>query len=160
MDVEIRPITTDEFEAYLVALEVAFSARVEEGDLDRERSVAIPERFLAAWDGDRIVAGAFNVVKGGRLYGRTWGCDAQVQFLHFEVCYYAAIETCIQQGWTAFEPGHGGGHKYRRGFRPIVTRSSHRLADPRLHEALRRYTLEETAEVEARIEELTSAREA
>ena len=47
MDVEIRPITPDEFEAYLVALEVAFSARVEEGDLDRELSVAIPERFLA-----------------------------------------------------------------------------------------------------------------
>jgi predicted N-acyltransferase len=115
---------------------------------------------VTAWDGDRIVAGAFNVVKGGRLYGRTWGCDTQVPFLHFEVCYYAAIEACIRQGWTTFEPGHGGGHKYRRGFRPIVTRSSHRLADPRLHEALRRYTLEETAEVEARIEELTSTREA
>jgi GNAT superfamily N-acetyltransferase len=52
-DVEIRPITPDQFEAYLVALEVAFSARVEEGDLDRERSVAILKRFLAAWD-DRI----------------------------------------------------------------------------------------------------------
>ena len=69
MDVEIRPIKDDEFEAYLVALEVAFSARVEDGDLDRERSVAIPERFLAAWDGDRIVGGAASLPKQMTLPG-------------------------------------------------------------------------------------------
>jgi predicted N-acyltransferase len=111
---------------------------------------------VTAWDGDHIVGGAFNVVKYGRLYGRTWGCDEQVRFLHFEVCYYRAIEDCIANGWSAFEPGHGGGHKYRRGFRPVLTRSNHHLRDPRLHEALRRYTAEEAAAVVEQVGALTA----
>jgi predicted N-acyltransferase len=115
---------------------------------------------VTAWDGDRIVGGAFNVVKGGRLYGRTWGCDEQVQFLHFEVCYYRAIEDCIARGWSTFEPGHGGGHKYRRGFRPVLTRSNHKLRDPRLHEALRRYTADESAAVVAQVGALSLQEEA
>lgn len=61
MDVRIRPITHDELEAYGVALEVAFSGRLEEGDLDRERLIAIPDRYLAAFDGDRIVGGAASL---------------------------------------------------------------------------------------------------
>lgn len=111
---------------------------------------------VVARDGSRIVGGAFNVLKGDRLYGRYWGCSEEIRFLHFEVCYYKAIEDCIERGLAVFEPGHGGGQKYRRGFLPTLTRSSHRLADPRLHEALRRYTEEEAAEVRAQAEVLTS----
>jgi predicted acetyltransferase len=69
VDIEIRPITEDEFESYLEALEVAFSARVEEGDVERERSVVVHDRFLAAWDGDRIVGGAASVPKQMTLPG-------------------------------------------------------------------------------------------
>lgn len=110
---------------------------------------------VVARDGDRIIGGAFNVLKGDRLYGRYWGASDAVRFLHFEVCYYRAIEDCIARGVQVFEPGHGGGQKYRRGFVPTVTRSSHRLADPRLHDALRRYTAEEAAAVEAEAGALT-----
>ena len=109
---------------------------------------------VVARDGDRMVAGAFNVLKGDRLYGRYWGTDDNVRFLHFEVCYYRAIEDCIARGVGTFEPGHGGGHKYRRGFVPTITYSNHRLADPRLHEALRRYSVEEAAAVRREVEVL------
>jgi predicted acetyltransferase len=87
MDIEIRPIKDDEFEAYLVALEVAFSARVEDGDLERERSVGIPERFLAALDGDRIVGGAASLPKqmtlpGGRIATTAFVTAVGVQPTH------------------------------------------------------------------------------
>ena len=108
---------------------------------------------VVARDGDRIVAGTFNVLKGDRLYGRYWGADEAVRFLHFEVCYYRAIEDAIERGLATFEPGHGGGHKYRRGFRPTITRSSHRLADPRLHDAFGRYCAEEAAHVRRELSE-------
>lgn len=110
--------------------------------------------LVTAWDGDRIVAGAFNVVKGERLYGRYWGAVEDVRFLHFEVCYYQAVEECIRRGIRVFEPGHGGGHKYRRGFEPTVTWSSHWLADPRLHRGLAQYAQEEAQHVLKQVESL------
>jgi uncharacterized protein len=109
---------------------------------------------VVARDGQRLLGGAFNVLKGDRLYGRYWGADANVKFLHFEVCYYKAIEDCIERGVQVFEPGHGGGHKYRRGFAPVITWSNHRLVDPRLHVALERYTAEEAKTVRHNVEVL------
>lgn len=109
---------------------------------------------VIAWDGDRPVAGAFNVVKAGRLYGRHWGCTEQHKFLHFEVCYYQAIEYCIANGIEVFEPGHGGGHKYKRGFVPQMTYSSHWLKHPKLHEAFARFTEHERQVVAERVEGL------
>lgn len=111
---------------------------------------------VIAWNGDRPVAGAFNVIKGDRLYGRHWGAVEEHRFLHFEVCYYQAIEYCIRHGLHVFEPGHGGGHKYVRGFTPHTTYSSHWLAHPGLHDALARHTAGERAAVAARIRELTA----
>jgi uncharacterized protein len=109
---------------------------------------------VIARDGSRMLGGAFNVLKGKRLYGRYWGADAAVKFLHFEVCYYKAIEDCIARGVEVFEPGHGGGHKYRRGFEPVITWSNHRLVDPRLHTALDRYCAQESDAVRADVEAL------
>lgn len=108
--------------------------------------------LVTAWDGDHVVAGAFNVVKGDRLYGRYWGAVESVRFLHFEVCYYQAVEECIRRGIEVFEPGHGGGHKYRRGFEPTVTWSSHWLADKRLHRGLMQYSSEEAQHVLQQVE--------
>lgn len=106
-------------------------------------------RVLAvlAWDGPRCVAGAFDVFKGDRLYGRYWGCQEEVRFLHFEVCYHQGIEFCIERGLSVFEPGHGGEHKYRRGFLPEITWSSHRFSDPRLDRAFRDHATREAAAV-------------
>ncbi|MCB9674280.1 MAG: GNAT family N-acetyltransferase [Alphaproteobacteria bacterium] len=110
---------------------------------------------VIAWDGEKPVAGAFNVVKGDRLYGRHWGCTEEHRFLHFEVCYYQAIEYCIAHGLAVFEPGHGGGHKYKRGFVPQTTYSSHWFpGNADLHEGLARYTAQERAQVAARVRSL------
>lgn len=79
----------------------------------------------------RIVAGAFNLLGGDVLYGRYWGCDEPLPFLHFEVCYYLGIEACIERKLIRFEPGAGGEHKRARGFRPTMTHSAHLLREPR-----------------------------
>jgi predicted N-acyltransferase len=100
---------------------------------------AIVERYRdrLAWvvahdAGGRAVAGAFNVVKGTRLYGRYWGADVELPFLHFAVCYYEGIRFCIENGLDVFEPGAGGEHKRARGFVPTLTRSAHWIGDARL----------------------------
>jgi predicted N-acyltransferase len=103
--------------------------------------------LVLAHDGERPVAGTFNVIKGDRLYGRHWGAEENVKFLHFEVCYYQAIDECIRRGVQVFEPGHGGEHKGRRGFDPTLTRSSHWLAEPRLHAAFRDHATREAAAI-------------
>ena len=82
--------------------------------------------------GDEIVAGTFNVQKGDVIYGRYWGAFEDVRHLHFNVCYYAAIEHCIAHGITRFEPGAGGEFKHLRGFDARATESMHFLGDPRL----------------------------
>jgi predicted N-acyltransferase len=80
-----------------------------------------------------------------------------VPFLHFEVCYYQPIEYCLKHGLIAFEPGHGGGHKYPRGFEPRLCRSSHWLTEPRFDRAIRDYLRRERAAVLAQTEELLAA---
>ena len=68
----------------------------------------------------RDFAGAFNMLKNKRLYGRYWGCSEEVPFAHFEVCMYSPISWCIEHGVEVFEPGAGGEHKYERGFEPTT----------------------------------------
>jgi uncharacterized protein len=97
----------------------------------------------------RIVAGAFNVIGGRRLYGRYWGTRTEVPFLHFAVCYYAGIAHCVERGIDVFEPGAGGEHKKPRGFVPTLTHSAHWLADARLRGALGPWLERERARVEA-----------
>jgi uncharacterized protein len=111
--------------------------------------------YVIAWDGRTPIAGTFNVMKGKRLYGRYWGSTAAMKFLHFELCYYQPIDWCIEHGFDVFEPGHGGGHKYKRGFTPTTTWSSHLLADPRLHDGLSRFTAGEREHVAQQVRELT-----
>jgi predicted N-acyltransferase len=82
------------------------------------------------------IAGAFNLIGGGVLYGRYWGASEAHDFLHFEVCYYRGAEECIARGLRRFEPGAGGEHKLARGFEPTVTHSFHWLNDARLGRAV------------------------
>jgi len=102
----------------------------------------VAERFsdrlswvFAKRDG-KPIAGAFNVKKNGILYGRYWGADEELPFLHFNVCYYHGVDQCIAEGLKLFEPGAGGEHKRVRGFAPTLTHSAHYLVDPRLRRIL------------------------
>lgn len=99
--------------------------------------------FLVARRGDTIVAGTFNVRKHDVLYGRYWGAFEDLRYLHFNVCYYAAIDYCLREGITRFEPGAGGEFKHLRGFDARPTTSMHYLADPRLARAIRDYLTHE-----------------
>jgi predicted N-acyltransferase len=95
-----------------------------------------------------IVAGAFNVRKGSRLYGRYWGTRVDMPFLHFNVCYYHGIRYCIDHGIDVFEPGAGGEHKRARGFVPTLTHSAHWIESPRLRAILEPHVERERERVE------------
>jgi predicted N-acyltransferase len=88
--------------------------------------------WVVARERGAVVAGAFNVEKGQRLYGRYWGTFVDRPFLHFNVCYYHGIDRVIARGLEAFEPGAGGEHKRVRGFAPRVMSSVHHLESARL----------------------------
>ncbi len=107
--------------------------------------------IVAERDGEPI-AGTFNVQKGDALYGRYWGTERELRYLHFEVCYYAAIEHCIRRGIARFEPGAGGDYKQLRGFDATATYSLHFLADERLRAAVSRFLAQERAEAGEAIE--------
>jgi len=110
--------------------------------------------FILARRGDEVIAGTFNVRKGGVLYGRYWGTFEELRFLHFNVCYYAAIEHCMREGIERFEPGAGGEFKHLRGFDAQSTDSMHFLADRRLARAAADYLARERRAVERHIEHM------
>lgn len=107
--------------------------------------------IVQALDGERVIAATLNVRSPKRLYGRYWGCLEERRFLHFELCYYRAVEYCIERGLEVFEPGHGGGHKYVRGFRPTLCHSNHWLAEPRFRAAIEDFLKREGPAVRARV---------
>ncbi len=84
---------------------------------------------LAERDG-RTIAGAFNIIGADTLYGRYWGCVEEVPFLHFELCYYQAIDFALANGLVRVEAGAQGEHKLARGYRPTPTWSAHFIPDP------------------------------
>lgn len=98
--------------------------------------------ILAERDGQPI-AGALNFIGGDTLFGRNWGCLEDHPFLHFEVCYYQAIDFALARGLTRVEAGAQGGHKLARGYLPQRTRSFHWIAHEGFREAVDRYLQEE-----------------
>ncbi len=110
--------------------------------------------FVVARRGDEILAGTTNIVKGDAFYGRYWGALRPLRHLHFNVCYYRAIEWCIDSGVARFEPGAGGDYKFLRGFDAQPTYSAHFLADERLARAVERFLEAERAEAREVIETL------
>jgi predicted N-acyltransferase len=108
--------------------------------------------LIVAEQGGEPIAGTFNVQKGDALYGRYWGATRMVRHLHFNVCYYAAVEHCIEHGLARFEPGAGGEYKQMRGFDASPTWSSHYLSDPRLADAVKRFLERERIEAEGAID--------
>ena len=95
--------------------------------------------LVMAYHGKRPIAGALNFIGGDTLYGRNWGCLEQVPFLHFETCYYQAIDFAIARGLKVVEAGAQGEHKLARGYVPVKTVSFHHLAHPGLARAVKDY---------------------
>ena len=91
----------------------------------------------------RYIAGAINFIGGDTLYGRNWGCLEDHRFLHFEACYYQAIDFAIAHGLSRVEAGAQGAHKVARGYLPCPTYSAHWIRDPRLRAAVERYLEDE-----------------
>ena len=113
--------------------------------------------LVVAFDGEEAIAGALNFMGGNTLYGRYWGCTREVEFLHFETCYYQGIEYCIQQGIQRFDSGAQGEHKVARGFRPTLTYSAHWLQHTGFRQAVKRFLVEEGVGIKHYCDEMTKA---
>ena len=113
--------------------------------LTREFFEELARRFaphvclIFAERGSRVIAGTFNVQGTTALYGRYWGALEEERFLHFNVCYYSAIEHCIEKGLQRFEAGSGGSFKQLRGLEPEPTTSMHYIVDERFRRSVERH---------------------
>jgi uncharacterized protein len=109
--------------------------------------------FVADEDGVPI-ASALNFLGGDTLYGRYWGCVRHREFLHFELCYYQAIDLAIELGLVRVEAGAQGAHKLARGYAPVPTYSVHWIAHGGLRDAIGNFLARETPAMNDEIEEL------
>ncbi len=106
--------------------------------------------MMALHDGEPV-AGALNLAGRDTLYGRNWGCRGDWPFLHFELCYYRAIDFAIEHKLARVEAGAQGEHKIQRGYLPSETYSAHWIAHPGLRRAVAEFLVEERAEKQAQI---------
>ena len=114
-------------------------------------------RAIFARHDRNIVAGAICFEGNDTLYGRHWGCYQEYDSLHFEVCYYAGIDYCIQNGLQRFEPGAQGEHKIARGFLPTRTYSAHWIAHDLYRNAIRQHLFHETRALNDYYQQLISS---
>ncbi|MBV9862968.1 MAG: N-acetyltransferase [Alphaproteobacteria bacterium] len=110
--------------------------------------------LIMARRGREYVAGAFNLLGKDTIYGRNWGSYGDYKFLHFECCYYQAIEFAITHGLQRVEAGAQGPHKLQRGYLPVPTYSAHWLPDPGFRRAVAQFLAREREMVEHKIEHL------
>jgi predicted N-acyltransferase len=118
----------------------------------RDRILLVMAKRRGRW-----IAGAINFVGSDTLFGRHWGAVEHHPFLHFEVCYYQAIEYAIQHKLERVEAGAGGQHKITRGYLPVTTYSAHYIADPALRRAIAEFLKTERSHVASEIEEIAEA---
>lgn len=104
----------------------------------------------------RYMAGAINFIGSDCLFGRNWGCIEDHSFLHFEVCYYQAIEFAIKHGLSRVEAGAQGEHKLARGYLPCHTYSAHWIANDNFRDAVDNYLASERQHVDQEIDYLTA----
>ncbi|MEX0841725.1 MAG: GNAT family N-acetyltransferase [Xanthobacteraceae bacterium] len=121
------------------------------GEKMRDRILLIMAKRAGRW-----IAGAINFIGAGTLYGRHWGAIEHHPFLHFELCYYQAIDFAIRHGLARVEAGAPGEHKLARGYLPVTTYSAHFIADPALRRAVADYLQHERAYVAAAGAELAA----
>jgi len=107
-------------------------------------------------DSGQFVCGALNLIGTNALYGRTWGSLADYKYLHFEACYYRAMDFAIERGLRWVEAGAQGEHKIQRGYLPQATHSVHWIADPGFRAAVARFVEQERAMVSEDMAALTA----
>ena len=112
--------------------------------------------LVMAFRGDQAIAGALNLIGRDALYGRQWGALEEVPFLHFELCYYQAIDFAISRGLSRVEAGAQGQHKIARGYLPSPVYSAHFIADPALRAPVARYLDGERPAVAAEIDAISA----
>ena len=108
--------------------------------------------LLLAYRDGLPIAGALNFIGPDTLYGRYWGAIDEVPFLHFELCYYQAIEWAIEHGLGSVQAGAQGEHKVARGYEPVITRSAHFIPNPSFRNAVAEFLEAERAGVAAEAE--------
>lgn len=101
---------------------------------------------VAERDG-RPVAGALNLIGSDTLFGRNWGCTEEYKFLHFEACYYQAIDFAIERGMAKVEAGAQGQHKIQRGYLPVETYSNHLILDDGFRDAVEDFLARERRQI-------------
>ncbi|WP_295218374.1 GNAT family N-acetyltransferase [uncultured Brevundimonas sp.] len=111
--------------------------------------------LVMAFRGETPIAGALNFIGRDALYGRQWGTLEDVSFLHFELCYYQAIDLAISRGLSRVEAGAQGDHKIARGYLPSPVYSAHFIADPALRDPVARYLDGERPAVAAEMRAMT-----
>ncbi len=112
---------------------------------------SMPEQLMlisAHQDGQEIAAALF-FKNADTLFGRYWGCRSELQFLHFETCYYQGLDYAIEHGQRTFDSGAQGEHKIQRGFEPVTTYSNHWLAEPAFSRAVADFLQQEKPHIEA-----------
>ena len=122
------------------------------GEKMRDRILLVMARRAGRW-----IAGAINFIGADTLYGRNWGAIEHHPFLHFELCYYQAIDYAIARRLNRVEAGAQGEHKLARGYLPHTTYSAHFIANPALRRAIADYLARERVYVRAAAEELAAA---
>lgn len=110
--------------------------------------------LILANDGSKPIAGALNMIGDKTIYGRNWGCIEEKKFLHFEVCYYQAIDFAISNGLLRVEAGAQGTHKLSRGYLPTTTYSAHWIAHTGFRDAVGEYLSKEINLIDSEIEHL------
>ena len=152
-----RDITEAHWDAFWVFYQDTGQRKWGSPYLTREAFSLLGERMgerivlILAYDGanngGRPIAAALNFIGADALYGRYWGCTREVRFLHFELCYYQAIDIAIARGLDRVEAGAQGGHKLARGYEPVQTWSAHWIADPGFRSAVADFLERERAGV-------------
>lgn len=112
--------------------------------------------LVMAFRDETPIAGALNFIGRNALYGRQWGALEEVPFLHFELCYYQAIDFAIARGLARVEAGAQGEHKIARGYLPFPVYSTHWIADPALRDPVARFLDNERPAVEAEMDAMTA----
>ena len=110
--------------------------------------------LFMAYEDSRPIAGALNFIGADALYGRYWGTVDEVPFLHFELCYYQAIEWACVHGLARVEAGAQGEHKIARGYEPVITTSAHFIPNPSFRAAIADFLEAERAVVANEVEVL------
>ena len=156
-------ISTDDWQDFYRFYQITYVKRSGHGgyltrEFFQQIGELLPEHcvmIMAYLDG-KAVAGSLCFRSSTTLYGRYWGCDRELDCLHFEACYYQGIDYCIENGLQRFDPGAQGEHKIQRGFEPISTWSNHWIADPQFARAIADFTRREVPHIEHYIAQASS----